>query len=483
MNKKFFIGLFLISLIIFNGGCGGSNKNSLVSPVTNTTDVNEALKGAWTSSNNGTATITNTDAESDDLNAFIEAFGEIPAEVLQEYQQSKTDESVTLPVTRVMTVFEDCNIAENSGTAKLTAIIILSDDSSYWPILFNGVSVSTQRNNTNEWTATIPDAGTLSVNMASEEKINLSGKIRYLDYDCEFNTVINKNQSNSINPATILDGTWNLDGTQGGGYFSDNSAFNSAVVPENVSLFFSGTGEENSSLKSNVISFYSLRMKTSTSESEETSLLQTLNPDAEGKLTQISGSVYKFTETNGKESIILIENTDEIFMFKTESADEVGQACIFLPLKKEVSFDIESAMKKSWSASDGDGGGYLNINLDSDDSLSLIKTFSVTLKNGTINFSDVTLNDDGTITSTIALDTILNYTNEMLESFGYEDVTMPVSDTSQYTMTRSGNFLQFEDNEGGTYKLSFISDKELFFYTKVDNAEMSGEFAMRFTAE
>ena len=475
MNKKFFIGLLLISLIVLNGGCGGSSKNNFAAPVTSTTNVNEAWKGAWTSLNNGTATITNTNAESDDLNAFIEAFGEIPADVLQEYQQSKTDESVTIPVTRAMTIFENCNIAENNGTAKLTAIIILSDDSSYLPVFFNGVEISTQRNGTNEWTATIPDAGTLSVNMASEEKINLYGKIRYLDYDCEFNTVIDKNQSNSINPATILDGTWRLDGTQGGGYVASESNIIAAVKPEKVSIFFKNTGEE----KSAITSFYSLRMKTSSNEKEENSLFQSIYPAYEGTLTQIVDNVYKFKDTNGDENIIYVENTDEIFVFGNVSEDNSMQTCMFLPLKK-ASFDIEAALKKNWIASEG--GGYMNINVPfDDDSLKLLDTFSFTLENGTINFSDVTFNDDGTITSTVALDTTLAFTAKALEIFG--EKTIPVSAESQFTMNHSGNFLQFEDNEGGTYKLSFISDNELFLYTKSDDAQSSGEFAMRFTAE
>ena len=484
MNKKFFIGLFLISLIILNGGCGGSSKNN---PVTSTTDVNNAWKGAWTSSNNGTAVISSIQTDSDELDSFVNAFGEIPDEVLEQYQQNKTDESVNAPVTRVMTFFENCDIAENNGTAKLTAIIIISDDSSYLPLFLNGVSISTQRSNTNEWTATIPDIGTLSINMASEEKINLSGKISYLDYNCEFNTVINKNQSNSIDPKTILDGTWNLDGTQGGGYFVSDSNIVSAVIPEKASIFFNNTGEENSALKSSMTSFYSLRMPIST-ESEETSLFQNITPVNEGTLTQIYGDVYKFKKTNGNESIIFVENTDEIFMFMTESADNSMQACMFLPLKK-VSFDIESALKKNWTASDGDGGGYIKFSLDNPDKdpyidlINDLDTFSLTLQNGTVNFSDVTFNDDGTITTTVALDTTLFLTNKILEEFiGFDRENISVSDTAQITMTHSGNFLQFEDDDGAVYKLSFISDNELFLYTKADDNEINGEFVMKFKA-
>ena len=205
-------------------------------------------------------------------------------------------------------------------------------------------------------------------------------------------------------------------------------------------------------------------------------------------MTQIYGDVYKFKKTNGNESIIFVENTDEIFMFMTESADNSMQACMFLPLKK-VSFDIESALKKNWTASDGDGGGYIKFSLDNPDKdpyidlINDLDTFSLTLQNGTVNFSDVTFNDDGTITTTVALDTTLFLTNKILEEFiGFDGENFSVSDTAQITMTHSGNFLQFEDDDGAVYKLSFISDNELFLYTKADDNEINGEFVMKFKA-
>ncbi|MBR1485967.1 MAG: hypothetical protein IJ597_01755, partial [Synergistaceae bacterium] len=266
MDKKFF-ALVLISLMLLVGGCGGSSN----SPVTSLTDVNAALKGAWTLSSNGTATIADSN-ESDELQAFKNAFGaDVPNDVLKEYEeyQNAQNSKITAPVTSATAIFEDCNVSETNGSAKLTAIIIISGDTEFLPIVFNGVNLTTQRSGTNTWSATVPDFGDLTINMSSEEKMTLSGTVEYLGYDCEFSTVINKNPSNSIDPSTILNGTWTLDETQGGGYLANNSEIIATAAPETVSMFFSGTSSQTS-----VKSLYSLRMRTSSTESyEETSLL------------------------------------------------------------------------------------------------------------------------------------------------------------------------------------------------------------------
>ena len=106
MNKKIFIGLlFLISLIVLAGGCGGGHSGS----VTNNTEVDAALNGAWLSSNSGNATIASTNDDADELEEFTKAFGEIPEDVLQQYkemQADKTEEFVNVPVTRAMLFFE-----------------------------------------------------------------------------------------------------------------------------------------------------------------------------------------------------------------------------------------------------------------------------------------------------------------------------------------------------------------------------------------
>ena len=434
MNKKFLIGLFVISLIVFAGGCGGGSHS-----VNESTDVNSALNGAWSSSTNGTATITITNEDSDDLDSFIEAFGEIPSELLEQYEEAKKNETVEpvkVPVTSAMAFFEDCNILNDKGTAKFTAIVILSDDSLCLPVFYNGVAISTQRNNTNEWTATTSDGDTLSINMASEEKINLSGKVNYLDYVCEFSTIINKNASNSMNLQEILDGTWKIDEGQGGGYLAVDSKIAAAIVPEAVSMYFNDTKGGTSALTSNLTSFYSLYMKSSNSEgNEEASVLRILNPAASETLTQIYDNVYKFKEENG-DGIIFVENTDEIFVFMAENEDNAGQACMFLPLRK-ADVALDALMNKTWTVSDG--GGY-------------VKTDSFTLENAALTLSDVTAD-----TATVNINASFSETN-------YDSSSQTRTYTAKPTMKSAGNFLSFEDSDKICYNISHLFLIQKRFY-------------------
>ena len=447
MNKKIFTGLFVISLIVLAGGCGGSSHS-----VTSTTDVNAALNGVWVSSINGTATVTITNDDNDALDSLIEAFGEIPDE-LEEAKKNETVEPINVPVTSAVVLFDDCNVEGNSGTAKLTAIIILGDDSLCLPIFYNGAAVSTQRNNTNEWTATTSDGDTLSIKMASEEKITLSGKVHYLDYVCEFSIVIDKNMPNSINPQEILDGTWKLDAGQGGGYLAVNSIITSAIIPEAVSMYFKDTKQTSSTLTSTLTSFYSLYMKTSnTGTNEEAPVLQTVNPACIETLTQIYGSVYKFTEGN-IEGIIFIENTDEMFIFMTEDVNNAWQTCMFLPLKK-VSFNLEEAMNKTWTVVDG--GGY-------------VENDSFTLGSVSIMFSGVTAD-----TATVNIQASFAETNDTSAS------TKSRTYNDSVTMKRSGNFLSFEDSDKIAYNIAFISDTEAFL--SINNENSSEYFVLRFRA-
>ena len=447
MNKKIFTGLFVISLIVLAGGCGGSSHS-----VTSTTDVNAALNGVWVSSINGTATVTITNDDNDALDSLIEAFGEIPDE-LEEAKKNETVEPINVPVTSAVVLFDDCNVEGNSGTAKLTAIIILGDDSLCLPIFYNGAAVSTQRNNTNEWTATTSDGDTLSIKMASEEKITLSGKVHYLDYVCEFSIVIDKNMPNSINPQEILDGTWKLDAGQGGGYLAVNSIITSAIIPEAVSMYFKDTKQTSSTLTSTLTSFYSLYMKTSnTGTNEEAPVLQTVNLACIETLTQIYGSVYKFTEGN-IEGIIFIENTDEMFIFMTEDVNNAWQTCMFLPLKK-VSFNLEEAMNKTWTVVDG--GGY-------------VENDSFTLGSVSIMFSGVTAD-----TATVNIQASFAETNDTSAS------TKSRTYNDSVTMKRSGNFLSFEDSDKTAHNIAFISDTEAFL--SINNENSSEYFVLRFRA-
>lgn len=106
--------------------------------------------------NNGTETIAGTD-ETADLDTFINEFGEILNDLLQNYAEAKKNETVEpvkASVIRAMALFKNCNVSENNYTVKFIAIVIISNVTSFLPIVFNGVTLlSTQRNNINEWTA------------------------------------------------------------------------------------------------------------------------------------------------------------------------------------------------------------------------------------------------------------------------------------------------------------------------------------------
>jgi len=380
-----------------------------------------------------------------------------------------------------MALFEDCNLSGTSGTVKLTAVIIVSGDTTYLPIFFNGVKLSTQRNSTNSWTATTPDGGTLSINMSSEEKMNLSGKIKYLDYNCEFSTAIEKNEGNSINPETILEGTWSLDGTQSGGALSDGSKVFASVVPAMASMSFNKN--QTSAMTLSAASSHISLVKNSAGVDDLLSLLHSVKPASEAKLSQISDSVYKLTDSDGNESIIFVENTDEIFVIKNESEDNIVETSVFLPLKK-ADWDIETLLKKNWVASEGDGGGWILINsnvLDEANASNILLSF--TLKNASLNFSGVTVNDDGTITASMQVNASLPVNNEIFKTLLTEaQRTMTVNESGTVTLTKSGNSCRFT-NDGDIYNLSFISETELILSVETGKeGEGVGEFIIKFNA-
>ena len=465
MSKKFFIGLLVASLLVLPGGCGSDDDD----PVTHETNVNEAWDGAWTSSANGTATLATVNY--DEVRAVIEAFGELSGSALEQlrndnlemyelYQSAKqgASETVNASVTRVMAVFEDCDVSRDKGSAKLTAVVIVSNDASYLPVFLNRIALTTTRTSANEWTASASNGGTFAISMPSEEEINLSGTLP--GYECEFSARLKKNPSNSIQPAEILDGTWQFDGTSGGGYVAEGSTIYASLIPDKVSIAFSGTKEENSALKSSAASFYSVFLN---EKDEGMPVLQNISPAGAGTLTQLHGNLYRFTTESGDESLIVVENTDEIFVFQTESSDN-WQTCMFLPLKK-VSVDLQKALGKTWRASEGEGGGYIDIEANSEllpEFLKDIGIISLTLRNSALSFSGAAWNDDGTITATMNIASSFSYTNDILEALNFPAEYLGHSENGRVTITPTGNFLQFE-YDGEVYRLAFLSETEAFF--------------------
>ena len=78
MNKRIFIGILIVSIIVFAGGCGGKSHS-----VSSTTDANATLNGVWSSSANSTATIISTNDDNNDLGAFIETFEALSSDILE----------------------------------------------------------------------------------------------------------------------------------------------------------------------------------------------------------------------------------------------------------------------------------------------------------------------------------------------------------------------------------------------------------------
>ena len=417
--KKIFI-LFLISIVIFSGGCNGGSS-SLIST--------ETATSLWISSS-GTATIA-TDA--DNVEAFSEAFKDIPSDLLEQYkaEANSADAFVEKSV-----VFVE---ADGNDKAKLSAIIIVKNDNKVVPITYSSVEL-TQKNE-NEWATS---DGLLSLNMSSGV---FSGKIR----DCEFSTSLTKKEyDTSIELSEILGGTWELNGTACGGASKDN-----IFIPETVSMFFDTTEE-----KIKAYMFYSLKV-------DEDALYQEV-VSCDGTLTKIYEDVYEFIETNGNETLILVENTNEILIFRDD---------LFLPLKK-VSFNLETFLAKSWKASNGGGYVKLSNNATGDEFenllYKLLDTISLNLKNGNLSFSK---NNDSV---TVNLNALFSLTNENFTALGIPEENIEISSSENFTV--AGNFLQFVDaDEIDT--IVFLSETEIFASSESLDKDVEGKLVMRFYAE
>ena len=500
MNKKIFIGfLFLISLLVLSGGCGSSNKG----PITNSTNVNTTWNGAWVLSSVGTAEITSiSNSDDNDFYDITEAFGEISDDMLAQmseedraiYEKAKQRADsepvkVTASVTNVMAIFEDSDVSKDNGTAKMTAIFVLSsDDVSYIPILFNGVTMTTTRGQTNAWTAQYSSGDTelsMDITMPSNEEMNISGTIKYIGYNCEFSTAINKNaQASSIKPAEILDGVWKFESKdQGGGYIGSDSDI-ATVVPEDFFMVFNGTKEENSTLSSNIATASRMSIKSATVDD---AAFQYITPSSDVTITKIDGDLYKLTEGNGAESFVYVENTDVIYVFKADTENDNEKSYLYLPLKK-ISFDIAAAMGKTWTGVEG--GGYLHLddpatyfNAGDDPFMQavaeVLKDISFTHKSSALSFSDVT-SDDSTLTAKINFNASFAASCQGITGFG-EDFVFPALN-EQYTFTKLGNILQYQNGNDILY-ISFISDTEALLSIETsEEGEGEAKFAITLSA-
>ena len=318
--------------------------------------------------------------------------------------------------------------------------------------------------------------GSLTLAMTSEGSMTLSGTLTYIDHDWEFSTVINKNIGDELleSPSEILAGVWKFDNTQTGAYVSSTGML-SNITPEDidVSLAF---GSENNSAMSMAASYYvtlnsartALDNESNASSSKFMSIMTT-----SGALTQISGSLYKFTDENSQEALIFIEDSEKIYVFTSdcESDSESGSnstAFMYLPMTKSSGFDIESLMGKSWSASGStSGGGYVhftNLENSTDPIKKALANLSYILKSFSLSFSDVNMNNDSTVTAIVNLSSVFTLTSEAFKKIlNQDDLDMDSLEinSEQHTLDVTGNILKLAmtDEEALIY-ISFISESE-----------------------
>lgn len=505
MNRKTFAAfsliLLLLSLVILSGGCGGSSGGRSLQGSSDNS-VNSKLNGAWTSTS---GTVSAQMITEDSIASY-----ELPSDVLEQlrvnspdlyelYMNAKEDEEaetepVTASITSVIALFEDSNISEDKGTAKLTGVILVSADTACVPILFNEVKLTTTRTDSNAWSASIPDGGTLNIVMNSDNSINLSGTLEYFAHEWEFSTVIKKNTYSApiTGTSSVLEGVWKFDNTQVGGYAAQDSSMLSAVAPDDASLAFS-TANDGTTM---VATAYYMQLQSSVSIFDEDytagsgSELKRIDTGS-GTLTEISGNICKFTAADGTESLIFIENTDKIFVF-IEGTDKTST---FLPMKRLQNFSITSAMGKNWTGSEGNGGGYLHIdnaeNLDTQDNtqalMSMIMSrMSFIVDSCSLKFTDVKDGTNGNITSVVNLASLFNLTSEFMKDLGVDNFNEPVAfdlENEQADFIRIGNVLYFdrtaENGDNEAFYISFMSEKKALLVIESSTSNgYDGEFRL-----
>ena len=413
--KKFIFVLLMLFVGGLIGGCGGSSN----SPINNTTASN-----IWTSST-GTATIK---AASDDLEILTSRFGALSSDVIAKvgYEKPK-DTTASIPRT-VLYI--------DTEKKLLTGVIFItnSEDSVFKPIVYNNVSITQQGD---DWIT--PD-GTKIISTSSTSSTGGNSTITGSNSELSFSSSLTrKAHDTALKLEDILPGTWILDGTICGGSSGDL-----IMLPEKITMHF------DSDLNADI--FYSIM-------NNQTAMFQDAF-STKGTLTKLDSDVYKYTETDGTESLIFVENIDEIFMFRLN---------MLLPLKK-TSF----TPAKTWKTVSG--GGYIKFNKEMNDPvLNLIDTVSFTLKSGTLTLADSDAGDNTAVSFVYMFDVH----NALLEKAGFTEVGN--TNTTPMTFTPSGNFLKHTEGSE-VYNLVFISEKEAFLGMTTNDKNGEGKFVARFEA-
>ena len=482
MNKKVFPSILLLlmlltSLVVLSGGCGGNgaldnsgNNNN------NSAGVNSMMNGAWTSSNSGTAHITKLNADDNELpEEVLEQLKTFSQDAYALYQQSNSPKSVSANISSAVVFFEDCNISEDTGSMKLTAAIMVNYEDYTLPVLLSGVNLTTIRSGST-WTVSLPHYdGSLTLQAASDGNMTLSGAITYIDHEWEFSTVISKYTDEELleDPNEILEGTWEFDNDQTGAYIS-NTGMLSNIKPEDVDVSIA-FGLENGSVTKMAASYYltlnSARDALDNDSTDSSSEFMSITANS-GTLTQVAGNLYKFTDEDGKGILIFIESSSRIYIFTSDSdsdSSSEGESYMYLPMTKSSGFNLESAMKKSWSATAGNGGGYVhftNLDTETDPLKKALENLSFTLKNCSLSFSGVNINDDDTVTATVNFSSVFTLTSEFFAQFmpqNERDMDAIGFDSEKLTLDITGNILNLsikENNDEDNLYISFISDSE-----------------------
>ena len=317
--------VLLCVLAFMSGGCGGSSSSSVSEYAPK--NANAAWSGSWiASSGTASARIQSTDH--------------------------------ALDVQNIAAVFYSCDVEGDSGSAKMSALVILSGDM-YMPMFFPDLLLSTDRTSLNSWTASTPH-GTLSVNLLSDDKANLSGTVNYLGYDCSFSASVIRAEppAASLKPENMLNGTWNYNAARAGGYRYANGSM-SALIPRYVTMCFNGT--DSTSSTATTAGFIEMPASASGSYNEEDSIYIRL-ADTENlcSITNIYGDIYAMAGTEnpaGIVSLIFVQSETQIYVLMSWVQPD-GQMCILLPMTKVQQSEernIAAGLSRKWSAISGGG--------------------------------------------------------------------------------------------------------------------------------
>ena len=327
-RAKYLVFIILAFCILFtSGGCGGGHSDLVVIYVP--VNANSVWSGAWTASQ-GTAS---AHAESIDH---------------------------TLSVQNITTIFQSCDVEGTEGTARMSALVILSGDM-YMPMFFRDLTLSTDRTGASSWTAETPH-GTLSITLTSEDRADFSGAINYLGYECEFNASVSKMDqfAASFSPENMLDGTWCYDESQAGGYRYSNGKM-TALLPRYVSMCFNDT--TSSSTLTTTAGYIEMPLFTGESyDVDDSMFFQFVNTEEHCTLQRVYGDIFTMNNgtsaaVGGISTLFFMRSQTQMFMLMSWVQSD-GQMCILLPLTKvqdSEESDITSMLARNWSATDGGG--------------------------------------------------------------------------------------------------------------------------------